>query len=62
MMGRVKVKTLNNKHLTGEMISNLVESYVQALNRGAAPNISSAWTYICKSECIKGLREGEDLY
>ena len=48
-----KVKVLNGKQLTGDMLSGLLRNYVSAINEGAVPNIENAWTYICKSHCQK---------
>jgi hypothetical protein len=39
------------------MLATLAETYVRAINNGAVPNIESAWTYLCKSECSKALDE-----
>jgi len=54
---KVRVKTLHGKMLNGDMLANLVDSYISAINKGAVPSIESAWTYICKSECNKALME-----
>jgi hypothetical protein len=48
-----KVKTLNGKQISGEMLAGLLKNYVSAINDGAVPNIENAWTYICKSHCQK---------
>ena len=39
------------------MLSGLASAYVEAINRGAVPNIESAWTYLCRDECQKGVLE-----
>ena len=46
-------KILNGKLLNGAMVADLCETYCEAINNGAVPNIESAWTYICKNECHK---------
>ena len=51
VLNRVKVKTMNGKKLNGSMLAGLVESYVDAVNKGAVPNIENAWSYLCKNEC-----------
>ena len=48
-----RIKMLNGKQLTGEMLSGLLKNYISAINEGAVPNIENAWTYICKSHCHK---------
>ena len=45
----MKPKMLNGKILTGEMLYGVIQSYVNAINKGAVPNIESAWSYICKN-------------
>ncbi len=39
------------------MLATLAESYVLAINKGAVPNIETAWSYICKQESQKALDE-----
>jgi len=48
---------MNGMKLNGQMILDLVTSYVDAINWGAVPNIQQAWIYICKNECQKALDE-----
>ena len=48
---------MNGLKLNGQMILDLITSYVDAINRGAVPNIQQAWIYICKNECQKSLDE-----
>ena len=47
---KIKPKTLNSQPLNGEMFSNLVKSYTNAINSGNIPNIESSWQYICRDE------------
>ena len=51
VINKVKPKTMAGKALSGGMLATLAGQYVQAINNGAVPNIESAWTYICRSEC-----------
>ena len=62
VLNRMKVKTLNGQSLSGEMLVNLAESYVTAINKGTIPNIENAWTCICKNECMKALQLGITKY
>ncbi|OMJ93442.1 hypothetical protein SteCoe_3558 [Stentor coeruleus] len=62
ILGKLKVKNLNNKPLNGNMLATLVESYINAINKGAVPTIENAWTYICKTECNRALQEALNLY
>ena len=62
VLNRCKAKTLNGKLLTGEMLCNLTQNYIAAINKGVVPNIENAWTYICKNECVKALHESLERY
>lgn len=57
VLQRIKAKTVKGKDLTGRLLIGLARQYVNAINRGAVPNIESAWTYICLNECQKALEE-----
>lgn len=41
---KTKPKTLGSVIVTGSMLAGLAQAYVQAINSGAVPVISSAWT------------------
>ena len=58
----VRPKKLNGKELNGEMLSNLLVSYVSAINNGAVPSIENAWTYISRNECFRAVQKCEELY
>jgi len=62
VINRVKVKTLNGKKLTGEMLCNLAQTYISAINKGVVPNIENAWSYICKNECVKAFHSSLEKY
>lgn len=62
VLNRVRIKTLNNKNMSGEMMGSLIKTYVQSINEGAVPNIENAWSYICKSQCYKAMQESIDAY
>jgi capsule polysaccharide modification protein KpsS len=44
------------------MLCNLAVSYVDAINKGAVPNIESSWIYICKNECLKAQYDAYDKF
>ena len=62
VINKMKPKILNGKKLSGEMLYGIAESYVTAINKGAVPNIESAWSYICKNECLKALSEAQEIF
>lgn len=47
LMGSIKVKTLHDQKLNGELYCSMMNSYVAAINDGAVPNIENAWNYMC---------------
>jgi len=53
MLNRMYPKMINGKMLNGEMLADICQTYCNAINDGAVPNIQSAWTYICQNECLK---------
>lgn len=34
---------MNGRCINGLLLASLIEKYVDAINKGAAPNVSSAW-------------------
>lgn len=55
IMTRFRMKTIDDKPLSGEMLVGLMKNWVRAINEGAVPNIESAWTYICRDQCHQAL-------
>jgi hypothetical protein len=43
----IKAKTLQNQKLNGTLYCSMINSYVNAINEGAVPNIENAWNYMC---------------
>ena len=39
-----------------------MQSYLDAINLGAVPNIENAWNYLCRDECTKAVGEGLETY
>jgi hypothetical protein len=62
VINRIKPKLIHGRKLNGEMLLNLVVSYVDAINKGAVPNIESSWIYICKNECLKAQYDAYDRF
>lgn len=62
IVNKVKPKMLNGKCLSGQMLANLLGSYVTSINEGAVPSIETAWSYICKTECTRAFDEAADIY
>jgi len=62
VINRIKPKVLNGRKMTGEMLCNLAQTYIAAINKGVVPNIENAWTYICKNECVKAFHNALEKY
>ena len=59
---KVKPKNFGGKILSGEMLIELVESIVNAINDGAIPVIENSWKYIANNECVKNIKLLVDYY
>lgn len=44
------------------MFWHLMQSYIEAINKGAIPSIESSWAYICKNECLKAADDSYDVF
>lgn len=62
MINRIKPKQINGRKLNGEMLYNLAQSYVDAINKGAVPSIENSWSYICKNECLKANQDAFEKF
>jgi len=62
VINRIKPKSINGRKLNGEMLFNLAESYVDAINKGAVPSIESSWSYICKNECLRASQDAYEIF
>jgi hypothetical protein len=62
VINRIKPKMMNGKKLNGEMLFNLAYTYVDAINKGVVPNIETAWSYICKNECLKAQQDSYEKF
>jgi hypothetical protein len=62
ILSSVKVKSLQNQKLNGELYCSMINSYVGAINEGAVPNIENAWNYMCEEQCRKSLDDCYELF
>ena len=59
---KIKPKNFNGKLLSGQMLINLLESIIEAINEGAIPVIENSWKYITNNECLKSIRENVEYF
>ena len=59
---KIKPKTFNGKILSGQMLIDLLESVVNAINEGVIPVIENSWNYIANNECLKNIKEYTEYY
>lgn len=57
-----RVKHFNGEEVSGELLVQLAEQYVGAMNEKALPNILNSWEYICNQQCEKAVIEGQQLF
>ncbi|ETI36620.1 hypothetical protein F443_17284, partial [Phytophthora nicotianae P1569] len=62
LFGKAKPKSMFGKPLNGAMFVNLAGSYVEALNSGKAPVISSAWSRVVQAQCHDALEDAVERY
>mmetsp|Transcript_19031 Transcript_19031/g.28761 ORF Transcript_19031/g.28761 Transcript_19031/m.28761 type:complete len:937 (-) Transcript_19031:350-3160(-) len=61
----LRPKALNGRALTGPMLATLAETYVDALNSGGIPTISTAWDRVLQSQAAEAVTKalaGYDEY
>ena len=62
VLNSIKPKQLNGRVLDGEMFLDLLNSYVEMINKGAVPVIQSAWSMMCQSECTRAVENSTEIY
>ncbi|OMJ85342.1 hypothetical protein SteCoe_13378 [Stentor coeruleus] len=62
IMTGIKLKEINGKALDGEIIAEMMISYVDTINNGSVPCIDNTWNYLCKNIIGKVMKECEDMY
>ena len=50
---KVKPKVFNNKILSGSMLTELLESILDSINKGAVPIIENSWKYVLHNQSFK---------
>lgn len=55
-------KMVKNKPINGRMVATLLDQYVRAINKGAVPNISTAWENVIDNEIRRGYEAASKLY
>jgi len=55
-------KTVKNKPINGRMLATLLDQYVKAINKGAVPNITTAWENVIDNEIRRGYEDAHKLY
>ena len=59
---KIKPKTFNGQILSGQMLTNLLKSIIEAINEGAIPVIENSWKYITNNECLKIIKENVEYF
>jgi len=56
IFSKIKAKKVNDKPLNGQLLVALCKGYMEAINKGALPNVESAWFYVCRSEGLRAVK------
>ncbi|XP_027932560.1 guanylate-binding protein 1-like [Vigna unguiculata] len=59
---RTRPKQVGATMMTGPVLIGITESYLDALNHGAVPTISSSWQSVEEAECQKAYDSAADIY
>ena len=59
---KIRPKTFNGKILSGQMLVDLLESVINAINEGAIPVIENSWNYIASNELLKSIKENTEYF
>lgn len=59
---RTRPKQVGATILTGPILVGITESYLDALNRGAVPTISSSWQNVEETECRRAYDSATEIY
>ncbi|XP_044496441.1 guanylate-binding protein 3-like [Mangifera indica] len=59
---RTRPKQLGATVMTGPVLVGITESYLDALNNGAVPTISSSWQSVEEAECRKAYDSAKEFY
>ncbi|KAK9868501.1 hypothetical protein WJX84_006010 [Apatococcus fuscideae] len=59
---KAQPKELGNQIITGPMLAALTKAYVDAINHGAVPTISTAWQGVAEAECRRAGDAAEEAY
>ena len=62
MFDECPLKEMYGKSLSGKVLAGLVESYVEAINKGAVPNINTAWEGVVEEERMRYYELAESEY
>ena len=58
----VRPKTVLGRTINGDMFCSLLDSYVEAMNSGGAPEIKSAWSRVVSNQCAEVKTQALDIY
>ncbi|KAJ6859891.1 guanylate-binding protein 3-like isoform X1 [Populus alba x Populus x berolinensis] len=59
---RTKPKQVGGTVMTGPILAGITKSFLDSLNRGAVPTISSSWQNVEESECQKAFNTAIEVY
>jgi len=62
ILTKATAKQLKGVNLNMRMYIAMVNQYIDAINQGSVPNISSAWDHLVENECREAFEQSVELY
>jgi len=62
VISKATAKQLKGVNLNMRMYFAMVNKYVEAINQGSVPNISTAWDHLVENECREAYEQSTNLY
>ncbi|KAG9447788.1 hypothetical protein H6P81_013916 [Aristolochia fimbriata] len=59
---RTKPKQVGSTVMTGPILAGITQSFLDAINNGAVPTISSSWQNVEEAECRRAFETASDVY
>ena len=62
LLSKITPKQLKGVNLSPKMYFSAISKYIEAINNGAIPTISTAWEHMVDTECRDALEISVNLY
>jgi len=62
ILAKANAKQLKGVNLNTRMYVSMLQKYIEAINSGSVPNISTAWDHLVENECREAYEQSAELY